>query len=72
MFTPLVLPEQRFHAEIHELRIGSLHVQRLEYDNYPEYQRNRVWPYTMKRSLIDTILHKLSMPPLLAIRKDRR
>ncbi len=72
MFAPLALPEQRIHAELHELRIGSLHVQRPDYDNYAEYQRDKVWPYTMKRGLIDTILHELPMPPLFAVKKDRK
>jgi len=72
MSTVLTLPEQRVHVEMLTLRIGSLHAERPDFDNYPNYQRERVWSYPMKRSLIDTILHDLPIPPLFAVRKDHR
>ena len=72
MITTLMLPEQRVHAEMLPLRIGSLHAERPDYDNYPSYQRERVWTYAMKRSLIDTILRGLPMPPLFVIRRDHK
>ncbi|HET8841051.1 MAG TPA: DUF262 domain-containing protein [Ktedonobacteraceae bacterium] len=72
MYATIALPEQRFHAQLQPLRLGALHLQRPEYDNYAEYQREKIWPYTMKRSLIDTILHEMPMPPLFAIRKDHK
>lgn len=72
MVTTIMLPEQRVHAEMLPLRIGSLRAERPDYDNYPSYQRERVWTYVMKRSLIDTILRGLPMPPLFVIRRNHK
>lgn len=72
MLAPLTLPEQHFYAEMHTLRVGALHAERPEYDNYPDFQREKVWSYPKKRNLIDTMLHKLPIPPFIVIRKDHK
>src|SRR5581483_3312123 len=72
MLATFALPEQHFYAEMHTLRVGALHAERPEYDNYPDFQREKVWPYTKKRCLIDTMFHKLPIPPLIVLRKEHR
>jgi 5-methylcytosine-specific restriction endonuclease McrA len=55
-----------------DVRIGSLRHEAQLYHNYPSFQREKVWSYSMKRSLIDSILRGFPLPELLANRKDHR
>lgn len=65
----ITLPEQNFYAEIRTLRVGDLPNMRTTYDNYPEFQREKVWSLTRKRLLIDTMLRKLPLFPLIVTGK---
>ena len=50
---------------LHSVRIKTLFLERDKYENYPVFQRERVWSNTMKRSLVDTALRDMYMHPLL-------
>lgn len=49
-----------------DVRVGSLRNDARLYDNYPTFQREKIWPYRMKQSLIDSILRGFPIPELLA------
>ena len=66
------LPEYVVPTEHIDVRIGSLRHEAQLYDNYPTFQREKVWTYAMKRSLIDSILRGFPIPELLAHRKERQ
>ncbi|SRR5579875_1698926 len=72
MIAAFTLPDLHFYAEAHTLRVGDLHAERPEYDNYPNFQREKVWSYARKRALIDTMFHKLPILPLFVIRDDHK
>ncbi len=54
-----------------DVRIGSLNHEAQVYDNYPACQREKIWPYSLKRSLIDSILRGFPIPELLAHQKGQ-
>lgn len=70
MCAMLQLPEYVVGAKAFDAPIRLLQLERQNYDNYPEYQREKVWTYPMKRSLIDSIQRGLPIPPLYALWKD--
>lgn len=64
------LPEYRTSINHLDIRIGSLLQEVQQYHNYPSFQREKVWSFAMKRSLIDSILRGFPIPELLATRKN--
>lgn len=48
-----------------DVPIKAVHLQRDYYEHYPAFQRDRVWPPSMQRELIDSILHGFYVPALL-------
>lgn len=51
-----------------DVRIGTLYHERGLYDNYPPFQRDKVWTESMKRCLIDSILRGFYIPAVLVYR----
>lgn len=70
--TPVLLPEYLTQTRHIDVRIGSLRHEPHLYDNYPLFQREKVWPYCMKRSLIDSIIRGFPVPELLANWKEHQ
>jgi hypothetical protein len=64
-------PEYVIPTDHIDVRIGSLHHEAQLYDNYPACQREKIWPYSLKRSLIDSILRGFPIPELLAHQKGQ-
>jgi len=62
-------PEYRISSKPTDVRIATLHHERSLYDNYPPFQRDKVWTIAMKRCLIDSILRGFYMPPILVYRQ---
>lgn len=48
-----------------DVRIKTLYLEREKFENYPIFQRELVWPLSVKRTLIDTILRDMYLHPLL-------
>jgi hypothetical protein len=71
MSTPITPSESQSQpqAQSQNIAIRSLYHQRAIYDNYPAFQRSKVWPERYKRALIDTILRGLPVPPILAFKE---
>src|SRR5216110_1129309 len=63
-------PEYRKPIKSIDVRIGDLRNEARRYDNYPAFQREKVWPYRMKQSLIDSILRGFPIPELLVHCRD--
>ena len=53
-------------AITHPVSIKQLYDERKKYENYPEYQRHKVWPLKYAQWLINTILAGRTIPDLLA------
>jgi hypothetical protein len=66
----LPFPEYRKPIKSIDVRIGELRNEARCYDNYPAFQREKVWPYRMKQSLIDSILRGFPIPELLVHCRD--
>lgn len=62
-------PEYHISSKPTDVRIGTLHLERALYDNYPPFQRDKVWTMAMKRCLIDSLLRGFYMPPILVYRQ---
>ena len=62
-------PEYRISSKPTDVRIASLNLERKLYDNYPPFQREKVWSDAMKRCLIDSLLRGFYMPPILVFRQ---
>jgi Protein of unknown function DUF262 len=61
-------PQPQMQSHPQHLTLRALRMDRDSYNNYPPFQRAKVWPDRFKRMLIDTILRGLPVPPLLAFR----
>jgi hypothetical protein len=64
-------PEYVIPTDHIDVRIGSLRSEAQLYDNYPDCQREKIWSYSLKRSLIDSILRGFPIPELLAHQKGQ-
>jgi uncharacterized protein DUF262 len=52
-----------------DVRISAVQLERHLYDNYPPFQRDKVWAPNMKRYLIDSILRGFYVPAILVYRE---
>jgi hypothetical protein len=52
-------------AKTFDAQISALKQDQARYDNYPAFQRGRVWPMTMKQLLIDSILRDYPIGEIL-------
>lgn len=58
-------PDSVVRSRALDVRISSIYLERHLYDNYPPFQRDKVWPDNMKRYLIDSILRGFYIPAIL-------
>jgi hypothetical protein len=65
----LPFPDYVIPTDHIDVRIGSLRYEAQLYDNYPACQREKIWPASLKRSLIDSILRGFPISELLAYQK---
>lgn len=59
---------QQTQGQTQTLPLEFLKTNRKQYENFPAFQRAKVWPLRYKRALIDTIFYGLPIPPLIAFK----
>ena len=62
-------PQPQVQAQLHPVRIKELFNERLTYENYPIYQRRKVWPLKFKQELVNVILSGRTFPALIAYKE---
>jgi hypothetical protein len=67
----LPFPDYVIPTDHIDIPIGTFHQEEQMYNNYPACQREKIWPISLKWSLIDTILRKFPIPELLAYQKGQ-
>jgi hypothetical protein len=72
MSPTIPFPEYWKPVKTIDVRLGALRYEAQVYDNYPLFQREKVWPSRMKQSLIDSILRGFPIPELLANWNEHR
>jgi Protein of unknown function DUF262 len=61
--------QPQMQAQPHPVRIKELATDRSMYENYPAYQRRKVWPLKFQQALINTILLGRNFPSLVAYKE---
>lgn len=61
--------QPQVQAQLHPVRIKELFTERRMYDNYPSYQRRKVWPLKFKQELVNVILSGRTFPALIAYKE---
>lgn len=64
-----VSAQPQVQAQLHPVRIKELFTERRMYENYPSYQRRKVWPLKFKQELVNVILSGRTFPALIAYKE---
>lgn len=67
--TSILSPQAQTQMTSQNVPIWALYQNRRDYENYPAFQRTKVWPGIMNQALINTILFGGIVPPIVTLRK---
>ena len=70
--TTLSLPGYVKNVRYLDIPLSTLKFDRPKYDNYPYFQREKVWTPGMKRHLIDTIRRRWPIDTIFVVEQDNR
>jgi Protein of unknown function DUF262/HNH endonuclease len=70
--TTFSLPGYVKNVKYLDMPLSTFKSERPKYDNYPYFQREKVWTSSMKRHLIDTIRRRWPIDTIFLIERDHR